>query len=111
VFHEVVINALQSRHYLSHGKDLFGSVGPFEITHPGCRVLLGLDISLRTGKEESQLSFVHVFVAKHNVDSHFEGEQKLVSFEKRPADILIERLCKVVIECLYSDAFSLALSR
>lgn len=45
VFHEVVIDALESRHNLSHGKDLFGSVGPFEITHPGSRVLLGLDVA------------------------------------------------------------------
>jgi len=33
-----------------------------------------------------------------------------VSFEKRSANIFVERLRKVVIECLNSDAFSLTLS-
>ena len=50
--------------------------------------------------EEVQLSLRQLPVMRHNPCRQKEGEQELVAFEKRAANIVVNRNCEVVLDVL-----------
>ena len=90
VLDEEFVDALESRQVLGHGDELLRSLFPGQVIEPVGGIVNDLDLTGGAGEEEAQLLVVHLVVTGHDVHSHLEGEEQLVSLEETTANVVVQ---------------------
>lgn len=87
---EVLFNALEHGNVLVHVVELLVGLLPLEIVEPLSWIGFLVNLTARSGKEETPFSHVDLVISKQNLHRQEEREEKFVHFEERSTHILVQ---------------------
>jgi hypothetical protein len=97
--HKIVFKACKILK-LTNAVDLTVHVGPLVVRLPRSWVRVDLYFSSWTSQDVSPFFFYHFVVSLQNFHGQQQREQKFMFFEETSADVLVERVGKVLVEVL-----------
>ena len=98
-FHEMLVDSIEFFDF-GHAMELAVDIGPWAVGDPVGGVGEYLDLSSRSGKQVPPLRRIEFILSKFNLGSQHERKQQFMFLKQRSANILIQRVCKIIIKIL-----------